>query len=204
MPVPQSLVLRGFGDRAEGLAHFVLRAGEAPRLLAFDDAAGCPMETALAALEWTGAVGILPDDDTLHAARLTTETSAAVIERKGEDGRRFIYLGPRLDAPPMDVFEGAVLFDEPGVKAVEFSQRAHALAHFLRATGGTTGLLALLGRRAPEIRHLRRWLGAILHQLEQPAPMLGGWFAAASAGALFASTDDEMPAWRYIEVTMES
>ena len=136
MTSPQSLVVRTFTDRAEGLSHFVLRAGEAPRLLAFDDALGCPVETALAALEWTGAVGILLDDDLLHAARLTSETAAAVIERKGPDGRRFVYLGPRLDAPPMDVFEGAVLFDEPGVKAVEFTQRAHALAHFLRATAG--------------------------------------------------------------------
>ena len=59
----------------------------------------------------------------------------------------------------MDVFEGAILFDEPGVKAVEFTQRAHALAHFLRATAGAGALLALLGRRAPELRHLRRWLG---------------------------------------------
>ena len=49
---------------------------------------------------------------------------------KGQDGRRYVYLGPRLDAPPMDVFEGAILFDEPGVKAVEFTQRAHGLAHF--------------------------------------------------------------------------
>ena len=114
MTSPQSLVVRTFTDRAEGLSHFVLRAGEAPRLLAFDDALGCPVETALAALEWTGAVGILLDDDLLHAARLTSETAAAVIERKGPDGRRFVYLGPRLDAPPMDVFEGAVLFDEPG------------------------------------------------------------------------------------------
>src|SRR5438094_790256 len=69
MTAPQSLVVRTFTDRAEGLSHFVLRAGEAPRLLAFDDALGCPVETALAALEWTGAVGILLDDDLLHAAR---------------------------------------------------------------------------------------------------------------------------------------
>jgi len=81
MTSPQTLVVRTFTDRAEGLSHFVLRAGEAPRLLAFDDALGCPVETALAALEWTGAVGILPDDDLLHAARLTSETAAAVIER---------------------------------------------------------------------------------------------------------------------------
>ena len=165
--------------------------GEAPRLLAFDDALGCPVETALAALEWTGAVGILPDDDLLHAARLTSETAAAVVERKGPDGRRFVYLGPRLDAPPMDVFEGAILFDEPGVKAVEFSQRAHALAHFLRATAGAGALLALLGRRAPELRHLRRWLGPIIQELDGPRPLVAGWFAASSAGCLFSSLDQE-------------
>ena len=187
MTSPQSLVVRTFTDRAEGLSHFVLRAGEAPRLLAFDDALGCPVETALAALEWTGAVGILLDDDLLHAARLTSETAAAVIERKGTDGRRFVYLGPRLDAPPMDVFEGAVLFDEPGVKAVEFTQRAHALAHFLRATAGAGALLALLGRRAPELRHLRRWLGPIIQELDVPRPLVAGWFAASSAGCLFGS-----------------
>src|SRR5919206_3577661 len=106
MTTPQALVARPFTDRAEGLSHFVLRAGEAPRLLAFDDALGCPVETALAALEWTGAVGFLLDDDQIQAARLTSETAAAVIERKSAEGRRFVYLGHRLDAPPMDVFEG--------------------------------------------------------------------------------------------------
>jgi hypothetical protein len=116
MTAPQTLTIRSFTDRAEALAHFVLRAGEAPRILAFDDAVGCPLDIALAALEWTKVVGILKDDDTVHAARLTNETAAAVIERKGENGRQFVYLGPRLDAPPMDVFEGAVLFDEPGGK----------------------------------------------------------------------------------------
>jgi len=33
---------RTFEDRADALAHFFLRAGEAPRLLAYDDAVGCP------------------------------------------------------------------------------------------------------------------------------------------------------------------
>ena len=140
-------------------------------------------------LEWTGAVGILQDDDLLHAARLTSETAAAVVERKGQDGRRYVYLGPRLDAPPMDVFEGAILFDEPGVKAVEFTQRAHGLAHFLRATSGAGALLALLGRRAPEIRHLRRWLGSIIQELDLPRPLVAGWFAASSAGCLFSSPE---------------
>ena len=201
MATPQTLVIRTFADRPEGLSHFMLRAGEAPRLVAFDDAFGCPVETALAALEWTGAVGILRDDDLIHAGRLTSETAAAVIERKGTE-REYVYLGPRLDAPPMDVFEGAVLFDEPGVKAVEFSQRAHALAHFLRATAGAGALISLLSRRAPEVRHVRRWLGAVLQELDLPRPMVAGWFAASSAGCLFAPLDE--PSYRYIEVGLES
>ncbi len=64
MTTPQTLTIRTFTDRAEALAHFILRAGEAPRILAFDDAIGCPMDIALAALEWTKVVGILQDDDT--------------------------------------------------------------------------------------------------------------------------------------------
>src|SRR5581483_994916 len=176
---------------------------EAPRLVAFDDALGCPVETALAALEWTGAVGILLDDDLLHAARLTSETAAALIERKVEGERRFVYLGPRRDAPPTDVLDGAVLFDEPGVKAVEFSQRAHGLAHFLRATSGAGALIALLGRRAPETRHLRRWLGAIIRELDLPRPLVAGWFAASAAGCLFGPLEPE-PGYRYIEVGLES
>ena len=203
MPTPSTLVIRTFTDRAEGLSHFVLRAGEAPRLLAFDDGIGCPVENALSALEWTAAVGILQEDDLLHAGRLTGETAAAVIERKTEQGRRYVYLGPRLDAPPIDVFEGSVLFDEPGVKAVEFSQRAHALAHFLRATSGAGALLALLGRRAPEVRHMRRWLSPIVEQLDGSRPLVGGWFAASSAGCLFTSIEGE-PTYRYIEVGLES
>ena len=87
MTTPQALTVRSFTDRAEALSHFILRAGEAPRLIAFDDAVGCPLEIALAALEWTRAVGVLPDEDMLHAARLTSETAAAVIERK-VDGQR--------------------------------------------------------------------------------------------------------------------
>ena len=50
MSAPQTLVVRTFTDRAEGLSHFILRAGEAPRLVAFDDAVGCPLESDLAAM----------------------------------------------------------------------------------------------------------------------------------------------------------
>jgi hypothetical protein len=202
MTTTQNLIVRTFHDRAEGLAHFMLRAGEAPRFIAVDDQGGCPMDTALAAIEWTQAVGILRDDDLMHAGRLTSESAAAVVERKGERGRQFVYLGPRLDAPPMDVFEGAVLYDEPGVKAVEFTQRAHALAHFLRATSGVGAVMALLSRRAPELRHLRRWLGPILQELDAPRPLMAGWFAATAAGCLFACPEGDAVS-RYIEVGLE-
>jgi hypothetical protein len=161
------------------------------------------METALAALEWTQAVGILNADDMVQAARLTSETAAVVLERKPPSGRNYVYLGPRLDAPPMDVFEGRVVYDEPGVKAVEFSQRAHALAHFLRATSGAGALLAILGRRAPEVRHISRWFRSIVEELETPRLLIGGWFAATAAGALFGSRDNE-PDFRYIEVGREA
>ena len=114
MTSPQTLVVRTFTDRAEGLSHFVLRAGEAPRLLAFDDALGCPVETALAALEWTGAVGILLDDDLLHAARLTSETAAAVVERKGQEGRRFVYLGPGSTRRPWTCSRARFCSTSPG------------------------------------------------------------------------------------------
>ena len=77
------------------------------------------------------------------------------------------------------------------------------LANFLRATAGAGALLALLGRRAPELRHLRRWLGPIIQELDTPRPLVAGWFAASSAGCLFSSSDREAT-YRYIEVGLES
>jgi hypothetical protein len=203
MTEPQTLSIRTFVDRADGLSHFMKSAGEAPRLLAFDETVGCPIENALPALEWTAAVGVLFDDDLLHASRLTSETAAAVVERRSDQGRSYVYLGPRMDAPPMDSADGALLFDEPGVKAVEFRHRAHSLAHFLRATNGSGALLSFLSQRAPEVRHVRRWLGAIIHELDVPRPMFSGYFAATAAGCLFcpAESDD---GYRYIEVGLES
>ncbi len=203
MTTPQTLTVRTFVDRADGLSHFMRCAGEAPRLLAFDDAIGCPVENALPALECTAAVGIILDDDLLHASRLTSETAAAVVERRDGERRSYVYLGPRMDAPPMDHAEGALLFDEPGVKAVEFRQRAHAVAHFLRATAGSGALVSLLSQRAPEVRHVRRWLGAILQELDLPRPLFVGWFAASAAGCLFCPADGE-DSYRYIEVGLES
>lgn len=204
MSVPTALVIRTFADHAEALAHCILRAGDAPRILAYDDTVGCPVEQSLAALEWTRVVGLLPDDDLLHAARLTSETAAAVVERKTADGRRWVFLGPRLDAPPVDAFEGELILDEPGVVGIAFGERALALAHFLRATGGGGALLAQLGRRAPELRYMRRWLAPIVQELDGPRRLIAGWFAASSGGALFIGDEARETTHRYIEVGIDS
>ena len=151
-------VTHPFTNRGEALGHFFSRAGEAPLFVAYDEEVGCPLESALATLEWTGAVGILADDDLIHAARLSGETAAAMVERRRGGRRVFVYMGPRMDAPPADPYEGSLLYDEPGVRAYEFVQRAHALAHFIRATHGVGAVISMLSKRAPELRHVKRWL----------------------------------------------
>jgi hypothetical protein len=201
--VPTALAIRSFADRAEALAHCILRAGEAPRLVAYDDLVGCPTETLLAALEWTRVVGILPDDDLLHAGRLTADTAAAVVERRDGEERRWVFLGPRLEVPVLDPYEGEVTIDQPGVRAITFSDRAQALAHFLRATHGAGAMVAQLGRRAPELRHVRRWLGPIVHELDGPRRWVAGWFAVSAGGALFVGDQDGDTKYRYIEVGTE-
>src|SRR5439155_23934381 len=187
MAVPAtSRVVRTFEDRADALAHFFQQAGEAPRLVAFDDAVGCPLDQALGALEWTSAVGIVVADDLVHAARLSPDSAAAVVERKNGDQHVYLYFGPRMDAPPADPYEGTLLYDEPGVRAYIFAQRVHAIAHFLRATQGQGAVVAMLGRRAPELRHIRRWMPVLLREpLEggaRTAQLLAGWFATSGAG----------------------
>lgn len=191
-------------DRADALGHFFRSAGEAPRLLAYDEDVGCALHNSLAAFEWTLAVGVLAETDLIHAARLGGEFGAAVIERRSEGLRKFLYIGPRIDAPPAEPYEGSLLFDEPGVRAFEFAQRAHALAHFLRATQGVGSVLSLLSRRAPELRHARRWLNAVF---EQPEPevsnvLLAGWFATSGGGVLFAPSAPGDP-YVYHEVAAE-
>jgi len=176
-----------YTSRGEALGAFFERAEEAPRLIAYEEEVGCPLHTALSVLEWTSAVGIMQDDDLLHAARLSGETAAAVIERRRDGPRGFIFFGPRMDAPPADPQEGTLLFDEPGVRAYEFVQRAHALAHFLRATQGAGAVVSLLSRRAPELRHVKRWLKSLF---QEPLPeasnnLLAGWFATSAAGFMF-------------------
>lgn len=193
--------VRTFEDRAEALSHFFLRAGEAPRLVAYDDATGCPLDQALAALEWTAAVGLLADDDLVHAARLGTESAAAVVERHAGMGRAFVYLGPRMDAPVADPPEGELLYDQPGVRAYQFADRPPAMAHFLYATHGRGAVLSLLGRRAPELRHIRRWAQDLLVNVAAggSTALLAGWFATSGAGLLLLPGD----AYQYHEVLVE-
>jgi hypothetical protein len=208
MTVPATTRLsRTFEDRAEALSHFFTRAAEAPRLLAFDDAVGCPLDQALAAVEWTQAAGILNDDDLMHSAWIRPDAAAAVVERRDGDRRLFAYFGPRLDQPYADLAESELLYDGPGVRAYAFADRAQAIAHFLRATQGVGALLSLLGRRAPELRHVRRWLkelfAAPTGEANVSTLLMAGWFATAGAGCLFlpAQAGD---AYHYREVGIES
>src|SRR5436309_14658745 len=100
MTVPAtSRQTRAFEDRADALAHFFLRAGEAPRLIAYDDAVGCPLDQALAVLELTFAVGILGESDLVHVARLGPQAAAAVVGREDGNQRVLIHFGPRMRAP---------------------------------------------------------------------------------------------------------
>ena len=206
MTVPAtSRQIRTFEDRADALAHFFLRAGAAPRLIAYDDMTGCPLDQGLAAMEWTEAVGILDEGDLIHAARLGSESAAAVVERKDGDQRVYIYFGPRMDAPPADPYEGSLLYDQPGVRAYIFQQRVHAIAHFLRATLGAGAVVSMLGRRAPELRHIRRWLRTLFseHAAARSTQLLGGWFSAGGAGCLFLPPHtDEL--YRYDEVGIDT
>jgi len=206
MTVPAtSRQVRTFEDRAEALAHFFQRAGEAPRLLAFDDAAGCPLDQGLAAIEWTTAVGILTEGDSIHAARLSVDAAAVVVERKEDDQRVFVYFGPRMDAPPADPYEGTLLYDQPGVRAYIFAERVHAVAHFLRATQGQGAVISMLGRRAPELRHIRRWLKELFSEPAdtRSTQILGAWFSTAGAGCLFLPPHPDEP-YRYDEVGLDS
>lgn len=196
--------MRTFDDRSDALAHFFLRAGEAPRLVAFDDATGCPMEHAVAVLEWTGAVGILAEDDLVHAARLASDSAAAVVERRQGDQRVYAYFGPRMGAPPADPYEGTLLYDEPGVRAYIFAQRVHAVAHFLRATQGVGNVLSVLGRRAAELRHIKRWTQALFAEPTggRSTQLIAGWFAVGGAGFLFLPLRPGEP-FHYCEVGID-
>lgn len=202
-----SRLLRTFEDRAEGLAHFFTRAGEAPRLVAFDEAIGSPLDQALAQLEWTAAAGILLPDDLVHAAWIRPDSAAAVVERKDGERRVYAYFGPRMDQPYADPGECETIYDGPGVRAYAFAQRGHAVAHFLRATQGTGAMVSLLGRRAPELRHIKRWLQELFTNpmggTTRATQLVAGWFATAGAGCLFLPAQPGEP-YCYCEVGIDS
>lgn len=170
---------------------------------------GCPLDQALAALEWTAAAGILNPDDLIHAARVGADAAAVVVERRqegeGGDQRVFTYFGPRLDAPPADEREATLLYDGPGMRAYVFVDRGQAIGHFLRATGGSGAILALLGRRAPELRHIRRWLQEVFAEpmVGRSTHIMAAWFAVGGAGCLFLpiQTDES---YSYCEVGIDS
>jgi len=141
-------------------------------------------------------VGILAQDDLIHAAGLGADAAAAVVERKDADQRVFIYFRAPHGRPSRRSLRGHLLYDEPGVRAYIFAQRVHAIAHFLRATHGLGAVISMLGRRAPELRHIRRWLQAVFAEPAGEASstqMLGGWFATGSAGVLFLPRHAEDP-----------
>jgi hypothetical protein len=97
--------------------------------------------------------------------------------------------------------EGVVLFDQPGVRAYAFAERAPALGHFLRATHGVGAMVSLLSRRAPMMLHVRRWLGEVLRAPvpERSTTLLAGWFATTGGGLLFGPRLTGEP-FRYDEV----
>jgi len=129
-----------------------------------------------------------------------------VIERKDGEARVFIYFGPRMDAPPADPYEGTLLYDEPGVRAYIFAQRVHAIAHFLRATQGMSSVISMLSRRAPELRHIRRWTQELFADSGATAfpstQLLAGWWATGGAGFLFIPPHADDP-YTYCEVAID-
>jgi hypothetical protein len=90
------------------------------------------------------------------------------------------------------------------VRAYIFAQRVHAIAHFLRATQGMGAVLSILSRRAPELRHIRRWTQALFAEpVASPSTqLLGGWFATAGAGFLFVPPQTGRP-FTYCEVAID-
>src|SRR5438309_9745554 len=69
------------------------------------------------------------------------------------------------------------------------------MAHFLRATHGLGAALSLLSRRAPELRHIRRWTQGLFAEpaVGRSTQLLAGWFATSGAGSLFVPADSEEP-----------
>jgi hypothetical protein len=195
-----------YGDRAEALAAFLAAAGSAPRLIALDDSAGCPLHYALAALQWTGETGLFQLSDRLHAVWFAAETGVAVIERVVDGKPAYRFLGPRIEAPQKAPVDGAPVVDEMYVLGYEFESRWNAIAHFLVTTQGRGALMSLFAPRAPQLDHVRRWL---LELFQGPVPegadhLHAAWFATTGAGFLFPPTTiagDRPRGWSYVELS---
>src|SRR5207245_9081458 len=115
------------------------------------------------------------------------------------------YSGRCMRAPAADPSRGTLLYDEPGVRAYIFAQRVHAIAHFLRATHGVGAVISMLGRRAPGLRHIRRWLQTLFSEplgAARSTQLLAGWFATGGAGALFLPAQPGAP-YSYHEVGID-
>jgi len=194
-----------FSDRAEALAVFLRQAGGAPRLITLDDSAGCPLYQALAALQWTGEIGLFQLDDRLHAAWFAAESGVAVIERIVDGKPAYRFLGPRIEAPQKAPVDGRPVVDQPFVLGYEFSERWNAIAHFLVTTQGRGALLSLFAARAPTLEHVRRWL---LDLFQGPVPegadhLHAAWFSTTGAGFLFPPTTfavGNARGWTYVEL----
>ena len=194
-----------FSERSEALAEFVRAAGDAPRLLAADDAVGCSLFHALAALQWTGETGLVQPTDRLHAVWFQGEAAACVIEREHDGKPLFRFLGPRVETVQRTPADGTRSIDEPFVRGYDFTERWNALSHFLATTQGKGALLSLLNNRAPEVEHLRRWL---TDMFQGPLPagadhLHAVWAATTAAGFLFppaSYADGRKRGWVYVEV----
>src|SRR5207253_4944782 len=107
--------------------------------------------------------------------------------------------------PPAHPYDVTRLYDWPGLSAYSFAPRVHAIAHFLRATHGVGARIAMLGRRAPELRHIRRWLQALFSEplgAARSTQLLTGWFATGGAGVLFLPAQPGAP-YSYHEVGID-
>src|SRR2546427_567008 len=131
--------------------------------------------------------------------------AGAARARREEAEGFYMFCAPAGDPRPADPYEGTLLYDQPGVRAYIFAQRVHAIAHFLRATQGVGAVIAMLGRRAPELRHIRRWLRALFSEpMESGSTQLAAaWFAAGGAGYLFLPSHPDEP-YRYDEVGIDA
>ena len=106
-----------------------------------------------------------------------------------------------MEAPVAHPPDGELLYDQPGVRAYTFAERTPAIAHLLYATAGRGAVLSLLGRRAPELRHVRRWAQELLVNVAagDSTALLAGWFATTGAGLLFLPGD----AYSYHEIAID-